>query len=39
MRPANIKTTYEKIAAAEPALLASASAPIKGDLRPVFGQM
>jgi hypothetical protein len=35
--PANIKTTYEKIAAAEPALLASASTPIKSDLRPVFG--
>jgi hypothetical protein len=35
--PANIKTTYEKIAAAEPALLASAAAPIKSDLRPVFG--
>jgi len=33
---ANIKTTYLKIAAAEPALLASAPGPIKSDLRPVF---
>jgi hypothetical protein len=35
--PANIKIFYEKIAAAEPALLASAPGPIKSDLRPVFG--
>jgi hypothetical protein len=35
--PANIKVVYEKIAAAEPALLSSASKPIKSDLRPVFG--
>jgi hypothetical protein len=35
--PANVKTAYARIAAAEPALLASASPPIKADLRPVFG--
>ena len=35
--PANIKIFYEKIAAAEPALLASAPGPIKSDLKPVFG--
>ena len=34
---ANIKVVYEKIAAAEPALLSTAPAPIKSDLRPVFG--
>jgi hypothetical protein len=34
---ADIRTTYLKIAAAEPALLASAPAPVKVDLRPVFG--
>jgi hypothetical protein len=33
---ANIRTTYLKIAAAEPALLSSAPAPVKADLRPVF---
>ena len=36
LSPADLKTTYEKIAAAEPALLASASGPIKRDLKPVF---
>jgi hypothetical protein len=35
--PANIKATYLRIAAAEPALLASAPKPIKADLKPVFG--
>jgi hypothetical protein len=35
--PANIKIFYEKIAAAEPALLASAPGPVKSELRPVFG--
>jgi hypothetical protein len=35
--PANIKVVYEKIAAAEPALLSSAPRRIKSDLRPVFG--
>jgi hypothetical protein len=37
MAPANVKATYEKVAAAEPALLASASGPIKTDLQSVFG--
>jgi hypothetical protein len=35
--PANLKTTYETIARAEPALLASSSGSIKTDLRQVFG--
>jgi hypothetical protein len=35
--PANIKTTYLKIAAAEPALLSSAPGSIKLHLKPVFG--
>jgi hypothetical protein len=35
--PANVKTTWKRIAAAEPALMSSASTPIKADLRPVFG--
>jgi hypothetical protein len=35
--PANIKATYLRIAAAEPALLSSAPKRIKADLRPVFG--
>jgi hypothetical protein len=35
--PANIRITYTKIAAAEPALLAAAPAPVKGNLKPVFG--
>ena len=34
--PANIKARYQKIQAAEPALLGSASPPIKADLKPVF---
>jgi hypothetical protein len=34
--PANLKITYERIAAAEPALLATAPAPIKCDLKPVL---
>ena len=36
-RSANIKTTYLKIAAAEPALLSSAPGTVKAHLRPVFG--
>jgi hypothetical protein len=36
-RSANIKTTYLKIAAAEPSLLASAPGTVKVHLRPVFG--
>jgi hypothetical protein len=35
--PANLKATYLRIAAAEPALLSSAPKRIKADLRPVFG--
>jgi hypothetical protein len=35
--PANAKATWLKVAAAEPALLASAPKRIKADLRPVFG--
>jgi hypothetical protein len=35
--PANIKTVYLKIAAAEPALLSSAPGSIKPHLRPVLG--
>jgi hypothetical protein len=35
--PANIKKTYLKIAAAEPALLAAAPGTVKVHLRPVFG--
>lgn len=35
--PANVKATWLRVAAAEPALLASAPKPIKADLRPVFG--
>lgn len=35
--PTDIRTTYLKIAAAEPALLSSAPAPVKANLRPVFG--
>ena len=35
--PANLKTTYTKIAAAEPSLLATAPGSMKVHLRPVFG--
>lgn len=35
--PANIRTMYTKIAAAEPALLSAAPASLKLSLRPVFG--
>jgi hypothetical protein len=35
--PANLKTTYTKIAAAEPALMSSAPTKLKSDLRRVFG--
>jgi hypothetical protein len=35
--PANIRITYTKVAAAEPALLAAAPAPVKANLKPVFG--
>jgi hypothetical protein len=35
--PTNIKIFYEKIAAAEPALLSSAPRRVKSELRPVFG--
>ena len=34
---ANIRITYTRIAAAEPALLAAAPAPVKANLKPVFG--
>ena len=36
-RATNLKTTYLKIAAAEPALLSSAPGTVKVHLRPVFG--
>jgi hypothetical protein len=36
VNPASIRTTYEKIAGAEPAVLAAASTPQKTDLKPVF---
>lgn len=35
--PANIKATYEKIAAAEPALLGASSGALRSDLHQVFG--
>jgi hypothetical protein len=35
--PANVKTVYLKVAAAEPGLLSSAPGSIKPHLRPVFG--
>jgi hypothetical protein len=35
--PANLKTTYLKIKAAEPALLGASSGALKTDLRQVFG--
>jgi hypothetical protein len=35
--PAALRTAYTKVAAAEPALLATAPTSLKPDLRPVFG--
>jgi len=35
--PAELKIAYGKVAAAEPALLATAPSSLKRDLRPVFG--
>lgn len=35
--PTNLRITYTKVAAAEPALLGAAPAPVKANLRPVFG--